>query len=131
MADLSFVVEQARNLTKKENMPLSINHYLKNMAKLTDQWNVYNYRESARQRISLKDIDCPSVWHDKLKEEIPPGVFYLNDSTGDLGGPGSVGDLTINGLGTKKSRGIAPAGDLMSCLPPAMRADYMFLYIGH
>ena len=131
MADLSFVVEQARNLTKKENMPLSINHYLKNMAKLTDQWNVYNYRESDRQRIYLKDIDCPSVWHDKLKEEIPPGVFYLNDSTGDLGGPGSVGDLTINGLGTKKSRGIAPAGDLMSCLPPAMRADNMMCYIGH
>ncbi|KAL9114794.1 MAG: hypothetical protein Q9187_007422, partial [Circinaria calcarea] len=123
--------EQARNLTKKENLPLSINHYLKNMAKLTDQWNIYNYRESDRQRIYLKDIDCPSVWHDKLKEEIPPAVFYLNDSTGDLGGPGSTGNSIINGVGNKKGRGIARAGDLMSCLPPAMRAENMMCYIGH
>ncbi|MCJ1415835.1 hypothetical protein MMC32_002169 [Xylographa parallela] len=123
--------EQARNLTKKENMPLSINHYLNNLPLLTDQWNPYNYKEPNRQRIYLKDIDCPSVWHDKLKEQIPPGVFYLNDSTGEVGGPGSVDEPNPHGLGLRKSRGAARAGDLMSCLPPAMRAENMMCYIGH
>ncbi|MCJ1295153.1 hypothetical protein MMC34_006714 [Xylographa carneopallida] len=124
-------VEQARNLTKKENMPLSINHYLNNLPLLTDQWNPYNYMEPKRQRIYLKDIDCPSVWHDKLKEQIPPGVFYLNDGTGEVGGPGSVNEPNPHGLGLRKSRGAARAGDLMSCLPPAMRAENMMCYIGH
>ncbi|MCJ1399012.1 hypothetical protein MMC11_002214 [Xylographa trunciseda] len=123
--------EQARNLTKKENMPLSINHYLNNLPLLTDQWNPYNYMEPNRQRIYLKDIDCPSVWHDKLKEQMPPGVFYLNDCTGEVGGPGSMDEPNPHGLGLRKSRGAARAGDLMSCLPPAMRAENMMCYIGH
>ncbi|MCJ1243519.1 hypothetical protein MMC30_000716 [Trapelia coarctata] len=123
--------EQARNLTKKENMPLSINHYLNNLHMLADQWNPYNYKEPNRQRIYLKDIDCPQVWHDKLKEQIPPGVFYLNDSTGDIGGPGSVDEPNQHGLGIRKGKGAARAGDLMSCLPPAMRAENMMCYIGH
>ncbi|MCJ1390428.1 hypothetical protein MMC18_003287 [Xylographa bjoerkii] len=123
--------EQARNLTKRENMPLSINHYLNNLPLLTDQWNPYNYKEANRQRIYLKDIDCPSVWHDKLKEQIPPGVFYLNDGTGEVGGPGSVDEPNPHGLGLRKSRGAARAGDLMSCLPPVMRAENMMCYIGH
>lgn len=112
-------------------MPISISHYLNNMGKLTDQWNEYNYKDSDRQRIYLKDIDCPEVWHDKLKEQIPPGVFYLNDSTGELGGPGSVDDPNSSGPGTRKGRGVARAGDLMSCLPSVMRADNMMCYIGH
>ena len=112
-------------------MPLSINHYLNNLPLLTDQWNPYNYKEPNRQRIYLKDIDCPSVWHDKLKEQIPPGVFYLNDSTGEVGGPGSIDEPNPHGLGLRKSRGAARAGDLMSCLPPAMRAENMMCYIGH
>ena len=126
-----FSAEQARNLTTKQNMPLSIKHYLNNMAKLTNQWNAYNYKEADRQRIYLKDIDCPQVWHDKLKEQIPPGVFYLNETTGDLGGPGSVEEPNSPGPGTRKGRGAARAGDLMSCLPPAMRAENMMCYIGH
>ncbi|KAM0797409.1 hypothetical protein BDR22DRAFT_899672 [Usnea florida] len=101
--------EQARNLSKQQSMTLSIGHYLTNMSKLTDQWNRQNYRERDRQRIYLKDIDCPRIWHDKLQEQIPPSVFYLNESIGDL----------------------ARAGDLMSCLPPPMRADNMMCYIGH
>ena len=107
-------------------MPLSINHYLKNLPLLTNQWNAYNYREPSRQRIYLKDIDCPQVWHDKLKEKIPPAVFYLNESTGEPGGPGA-----IDGPGAHKGRGIARAGDLMSCLPPSMRAENLMCYIGH
>ena len=126
-----FQVEQARNLTKRENMPLSINHYLKNLPLLTNQWNAYNYREPNRQRIYLKDIDCPQVWHDKLKEKIPPAVFYLNESTGELGGPGANDEFIAHGLGAHKGRGIARAGDLMSSLPPSMRAENLMCYIGH
>ena len=112
-------------------MPLSINHYLNNMAPLTNRFNRYNYKKPDRQRIYLKDIDCPQVWHDKLKEQIPPGLFYLNESTGDIGGPGAVDVHEIHGPGVKKGRGVAHAGDLMSCLPPAMRAENMMCYIGH
>ena len=116
------LVEQARNLSKKQNMPISIGHYLNNMSKLTNQWSSHNYREPDRQRIYLKDIDCPRIWHDKLQEQVPPSVFYLNDNTGELGGPGAK-----NG----EERGAARAGDLMSSLPPAMRAENMMCYIGH
>ena len=125
------IVEQARNLTKRENIPLSINHYLKNMGLLTNQWNSLNYKQSDRQRIYLKDIDCPQVWHDKLKEQIPPAIFYLNDSTGNIGGPGSIYESGSHGPGNKKGRGVARAGDLMSSLPSTMRADNLMCYIGH
>ena len=107
-------------------MPISIAHYLNNMSKLTNQWNEYNYQEPQRQRVYLKDIDCPQVWHEKLKEKMPPGIFYLNDSTGQIGGPGSILEK-----GNRKGRGIARAGDLMSCLPAAMRAENLMCYIGH
>lgn len=103
-------------------MPLSIGHYLNNMSKLTNQWNDQNYKEPDRQRIYLKDIDCPKLWHDKLREQLPPGIFYLNDGTGDIGGPGSA-DV--------HKKGIARCGDLMSCLPAEMRAQNMMCYIGH
>lgn len=109
-------------------MTLSIGHYLNNMSKLTDQWNRENYKERDRQRIYLKDIDCPQIWHDKLQEQMPPSVFYLNESIGDFGGPGSIVEP---GSGNMKGLGVARAGDLMSCLPPSMRADNMMCYIGH
>ena len=109
-------------------MTLSIGHYLNNMSKLTDQWNRQNYKERDRQRIYLKDIDCPQIWHDKLQEQMPPSVFYLNESIGDFGGPGSIEEP---GSGNMKGLGVARAGDLMSCLPPSMRADNMMCYIGH
>ena len=103
-------------------MALSMGHYLDNMANLTNQWTRYNYKETDRQRVYLKDIDCPPIWHEKLKEQIPPSIFYLNESTGELGGPG---------CSDEKSRGIARAGDLMSSLPQPMRAENLMCYIGH
>jgi Zinc-finger domain of monoamine-oxidase A repressor R1/JmjC domain, hydroxylase len=118
-------------LTKKTNLPLSIGHYLNNMALLTNQWNSKNYKDPDRQRIYLKDIDCPPVWHDKLSHLIPPALFYLNESTGDPGGPGAVEEPNPNGPGTRRGRGIAQAGDLMSSLPPEMRAENMMCYLGH
>jgi hypothetical protein len=122
-------VENARNLSTKENIPLTMKHYLRHMTKLTEQFfdgPDDAYRDKARQRIYLKDIDCPQVWHDKLKEHIPSVLFYLNESTGEPGGPGALDEL-----GGRKGRGIGRAGDLMSSLPPEMRAENLMCYIGH
>ena len=122
------VVENARNLSTKENIPLTMKHYLKHMTQLTEQFfdGPDVYRDKARQRIYLKDIDCPQVWHDKLKEHIPSGLFYLNESMGEPGGPGAMDEI-----GGRKGRGIGRAGDLMSSLPPDMRAENLMCYIGH
>ncbi|KAI4164472.1 MAG: hypothetical protein LQ342_001785 [Letrouitia transgressa] len=123
--------QQARDLSKQTNLTLSMSYYLDNMAKLTNQWDRHNYRDRNRQRIYMKDIDCPDVWHEKLKETVPPCILYLNDSIGDIGGPGSVEDPNLGGPGMRKTRGVARAGDLMSSLPPAMRAQNLMCYIGH
>ena len=123
--------ENARNLTKSQNMALSVGHYLNNLSKLTNQWTKSNYREPDRQRIYLKDIDCPQLWHDKLEEKMPPAIFYLNESTGNIGGPGAPDVVPSAKSSYTKGKGVARAGDLMSSLPPAMRADNMMCYIGH
>jgi len=109
-------------------MPLTVKHYLKHLGKLTDQFfeDSERYRDKARQRIYLKDIDCPPVWHDKLKELIPQSLFYLNETIGEVGGAGALPEP-----GHRKGRGIARAGDLMSSLPPEMRAENLMCYIGH
>lgn len=98
------------------------------MSKLTDQFfdAPERYRDKTRQRIYLKDVDCPQVWQDKLKDHIPQGLFYLNDSTGEVGGAGAPDET-----GGRKGRGIGRAGDLMSSLPPDMRAENLMCYIGH
>ncbi|KIW13227.1 hypothetical protein PV08_08414 [Exophiala spinifera] len=124
-------VEHARDLTKKLNVPLTIGHYLNNMALLTNQWTPRNYKDPERQRMYLKDIDCPQIWHDKLADVIPPSLFYLNESTGDVGGFGAVDENDPNRPGMRKGRGIAKSGDLMSSLPKEMRAENMMCYIGH
>ncbi|KAJ9497904.1 hypothetical protein H2202_006507 [Exophiala xenobiotica] len=124
-------VEHARDLTKKANVPLTIGHYLNNMALLTNQWTPRNYKDPERQRMYLKDIDCPPLWHDKLTDNIPPGLFYLNESTGDVGGFGALDENDPTRPGMRKGRGIAKAGDLMSSLPKEMRAENMMCYIGH
>jgi hypothetical protein len=101
------------------------------MNKLSNQFfeNTRNYKDKSRQRIYLKDIDCPQVWHDKLQDHIPPFLFYLNESTGDIAGPGAASYST--GPARRPARGIARAGDLMSSLPAEMRAENLMCYIGH
>ena len=106
-------------------------HYLSNLPMLAAQWTRHNYRETNRQRLYLKDIDCPPLWHEKLKEELPPVVFYLNDSVGDIGGIGATEERYANGVNKNKGRGIAKAGDLMSSMPASMRAENLMCYIGH
>lgn len=126
-------VENARNLTAKENLPLTMGHYLKNMGLLTNQFfdKPGAYKEKGRQRVYLKDIDCPPVWWDKLKDHIPQMLAYLNDSTGEVGGPGARPDPHATQPGRRLGKGIARAGDLMSSLPPDMRAENLMCYIGH
>ncbi|KAI9796893.1 MAG: hypothetical protein M1833_005942 [Piccolia ochrophora] len=123
--------ELARDLTRRSNVELSYEHYLKHMSKLTNQWNDQNYQETHRQRLYLKDIDCPEAWSNFLRGVIPPQMFYLNESTGVRGGLGA--ETTEDGPNgaQAKSRGVAPAGDLMSSLPPDMRAENLMCYIGH
>ena len=126
-------VEHARNLMAKENLPLTMKHYLNNMGLLTNQFfdKPDAYKDKKRQRMYLKDIDCPAVWWDKVQEHIPAFLAYLNESTGDFGGPGAVPDLTSTVPGRRLGRGIARAGDLMSSLPADMRAENLMCYIGH
>ena len=125
--------ENARNLTSKESLPLTVAHYLKNMGMLTNQFfsKPGAYRDGKRQRVYLKDIDCPTVWQDKLREHIPSMLYYLNESTGDIGGPGAVPDPNSNASGRRLGKGVARAGDLMSSLPADMRAENLMCYVGH
>ena len=106
-------------------------HYLNHMSLLTNQWSNMNYKDPERQRIYLKDIDCPPLWHEKLQSVLPYFLYYLNDSTGDFGGFGAVDEPDPGGPGIRRSKGIAKAGDLMSCLPKEMRAENMMCYVGH
>ncbi|KAL4783239.1 hypothetical protein BJX76DRAFT_260700 [Aspergillus varians] len=124
--------EDARDLAAKKSIPLTIGHYLKSLPMLAGQWNGYNYKDPNLQRLYLKDIDCPKIWHDYLKKIIPPFLFYLNNSAEPefFEGPGAK---TASFLKTRKTPGnqVAKAGDLMSCLPHDMRADNLMCYIGH
>lgn len=124
--------EVARNLTTKSNLPLTIGHYLKNMPLLADNWNAFNYKDPDRQRIYLKDIDCPDEWHDHLKQLIPPPLFYMNEGPEAFRGPGAVSAPSSRKKGSSKAgTPIARAGDLMSSLPRDMRAENLMCYIGH
>ena len=99
---------------------------------LTDQWNGYNYKDPSLQRLYLKDIDCPKIWHDYLKKIVPPFLFYLNNSAEpkNFEGPGAKSSSFQKTRKAPASR-VAKAGDLMSCLPRDMRADNLMCYIGH
>lgn len=94
---------------------------------LTEQWNLSTFADPNRQRIYLKDIDCPPIWHEKLKEIIPPFLSYLNESTYD---PRDL-DNNPHAFSSTTGPGIARSGDLMSSLPPEMRAENLMCYIGH
>ncbi|KAL4763130.1 putative JmjC domain protein [Aspergillus foveolatus] len=124
--------EDARDLTAKKVVPLTIGHYLKNMSILTNQFNEFNYKNPDLQRLYLKDIDCPKIWHDFLKSIVPPFLFYLNNSAEPefFEGPGAK-SAPISKKRKVSRKQVAKAGDLMSCLPENMRADNLMCYIGH
>ncbi|KAJ5081428.1 hypothetical protein NUU61_009692 [Penicillium alfredii] len=123
--------ENARDLVKGTNLLLTIGHYLKNLPLLTEQWTPYNYTDRDRQRLYLKDIDCPPEWCNSLGKLIPPCLFYLNEFPKPFDGPGS--QLSDSSPPPNSAQGvpIARAGDLMSCLPERMRAENLMCYVGH
>lgn len=119
-----------RDISNAVNVPMTTGHYLKSMGKLTNQWSQSNFRDPKRQRLYLKDIDCPEAWYQRLQDFIPESLFYLNDCVGEKGGPGAAHERNMYNQ-TVLGKGIAPAGDLMSNLPEEMRAENMMCYIGH
>ncbi|KAI0541321.1 hypothetical protein GGR58DRAFT_16257 [Xylaria digitata] len=119
--------ENVRDITAQTNIPMTTGHYLRSMRQLTNQWTPTNFRDERRQRLYLKDIDCPDEWFQHLKKVIPPNVFYINENINENPSRSSRDD-DIFGAPEKTS---AVAGDLMSSLDPEMRAENLMCYIGH
>lgn len=110
---------------------MTIGHYLRSLEQLTNQFTLQNYRDPKRQRLYLKDIDTPPEWSDHLRQILPEAFYYLNDCIEPrTGGDGAVREPNEYGQ-MRFGKGVAPAGDLMSSLPPEMRAENMMCYIGH
>ncbi|KAF4766845.1 hypothetical protein N7455_005847 [Penicillium solitum] len=124
-------VEEVRDLVKKRSQNFTMGHYLQSLSLLTRQVTVHNYTNKDIQRLYLKDIDCPPEWRAYLENLLPPSLFYLNEAPKAFAGPAS-GKMNLSEI-PKSTQGdlIAPAGDLMSSLPPNMRAENLMCYIGH
>ncbi|KAL2146133.1 hypothetical protein VTI28DRAFT_5226 [Corynascus sepedonium] len=119
--------ENVRDLGGQTDIPMTLGHYLRSMKLLTNQWTPSNFRDERRQRLYLKDIDCPPEWQEHLKGVIPPNLFYFNDNIDERSGKGYRDDMDVS----REGRAVAPAGDLMSSLPEEMRAQNLMCYIGH
>ncbi|KAK4118713.1 hypothetical protein N657DRAFT_675371 [Parathielavia appendiculata] len=119
--------ENVRDIVGQTDIPMTIGHYLRSMKTLTNQWTPHNFRDERRQRLYLKDIDCPPEWYEYLKRVIPPNLFYMNANVDERSGKGRADDMDI----FQEGRSVAPAGDLMSSLPEEMRAQNLMCYIGH
>ncbi|KAI1330747.1 hypothetical protein F5Y16DRAFT_425074 [Xylariaceae sp. FL0255] len=119
--------ENVRDITAATDIPMTTGHYLRSMRQLTNQWTSTNFRDERRQRLYLKDIDCPDEWFQHLKKVIPPNVFYMNENVSENPSSGPRHD-DIFGAPERTS---AIAGDLMSSLKPDMRAQNLMCYIGH
>ncbi|KAF4872858.1 hypothetical protein CGCSCA1_v008000 [Colletotrichum siamense] len=120
--------ENVRDIGSQSEIPMTMGHYLRAMKQLTNQWTPNNFRDERRQRLYLKDIDCPPEWHEHLQKVIPPNLFYMNENITEKGGSDNRVSDVFRGLGEKT---IASAGDLMSSLPEEMRAQNLMCYIGH
>lgn len=105
---------------------MTTGHYLRSMKQLTNQWSPSNFRDERRQRLYLKDIDCPPEWHDRLRSVLPPNLFYLNENV-EQNASRRNEEMDM----FPEDHVTAPAGDLMSSLPPEMRAQNLMCYIGH
>ncbi|KAK6338328.1 hypothetical protein TWF730_002391 [Orbilia blumenaviensis] len=90
-----------RDIPNKADIPMTLGHYLNNMAKLTSNFTPSNY-DGRQQRLYAKDLDCPPVWRSGLANIIPESTFYLSTRA-----------------------------DLMSSLPKDARAENMMCYVGH
>ncbi|KAH8121005.1 hypothetical protein ACSS6W_006868 [Trichoderma asperelloides] len=118
--------ENVRDISNGIDIPMTTGHYLRSMKQLTNQWSPNTYRDERRQRLYLKDIDCPPEWRDMLRKIIHPNLFYLNENVT------SKGDIRMHdGENVESETTAASAGDLMSSLPEEMRAQNLMCYIGH
>lgn len=116
-----------RDISAATDIPMTMGHYLRSMRQLTNQWTPHTFRDERRQRLYLKDIDCPLEWREALQKVIHPNLFYLNENVNVTGRGGRPQDDDLfRGEATT-----APAGDLMSSLPEEMRAENLMCYIGH
>ncbi|KAH6656470.1 hypothetical protein BKA67DRAFT_687910 [Truncatella angustata] len=120
--------ENVRDLCTQSDIPMTMGHYLRSMRQLTNQWSPTNFRDERRQRLYLKDIDCPPEWFEHLRKIIPPNVLYMNENVSENNGADVRPDDDIFGASESSA---AVAGDLMSCLPEEMRAQNLMCYIGH
>ncbi|PTB64056.1 hypothetical protein BBK36DRAFT_1178062 [Trichoderma citrinoviride] len=118
--------ENVRDISNGTDIPMTMGHYLRSMRQLTNQWTPSTYRDERRQRLYLKDIDCPVEWREALQKIIHPNLFYLNENVTSKGGKRMHDDEVFESETTA-----APAGDLMSSLPEEMRAQNLMCYIGH
>ncbi|KAJ6783612.1 hypothetical protein PWT90_04464 [Aphanocladium album] len=118
--------ERVRDIVSQSDIPMTMGHYLRSMKQLTNQWTPFNFRDERRQRLYLKDIDCPPEWHEALQKIINPVLFYLNSTITRTGSESEAEDETRNVRSYAAS-----AGDLMSSLPREMRAENLMCYIGH
>jgi len=119
--------EIVRDIVAQADIPMTMGHYLRSMKQLANQWTPHNFRDERRQRLYLKDIDCPPEWAAHLATIIPPNLWYLNENVDERPGKARNDDLNLFPSG----RSPAPAGDLMSSLPEEMRAQNLMCYIGH
>ncbi|WKT49020.1 hypothetical protein QSH57_013950 [Fusarium oxysporum f. sp. vasinfectum] len=117
--------ENVRDINAGSDIPMTMGHYLRSMRQLANQWTPTNFRDERRQRLYLKDIDCPPEWHDALQKIIHPNLFYLNENASEAGSSQKKEDAF------RDEAAAAPAGDLMSSLPEEMRAQNLMCYIGH
>lgn len=119
--------ENVRDIVAQADIPMTMGHYLRSMKQLTNQWTPTNFRDERRQRLYLKDIDCPPEWQERLQKVIPPNLFYMNDNVEERTGKRHSSDEDM----FQEVHSAAPAGDLMSSLPEKMRAQNLMCYIGH
>ncbi|RYP72373.1 hypothetical protein DL769_004445 [Monosporascus sp. CRB-8-3] len=119
--------ENVRDITAQSDIPMTTGHYLRSMRQLTNQWTPTNFRDERRQRLYLKDIDCPPEWLEHLRKVIPPNVFYMNENISANPAAENRGDDIFGA----PERTAAVAGDLMSSLPEEMRAQNLMCYVGH
>ncbi|KAI1381259.1 hypothetical protein F4677DRAFT_402535 [Hypoxylon crocopeplum] len=119
--------ENVRDISIQSDISMTTGHYLRSMRQLSNQWTSTNFRDERRQRLYLKDIDCPVEWYNHLKKVIPPNVFYMNENISENPSADARND-DIFGAPEKTA---AVAGDLMSSLPEEMRAQNLMCYVGH
>ncbi|KAK3997136.1 hypothetical protein QBC44DRAFT_230381 [Cladorrhinum sp. PSN332] len=119
--------EDVRDIVGQCNIPMTTGHYLRSMKQLTNQWTPTNFRDERRQRLYLKDIDCPPEWQEYLQKVIPPNLYYMNENLDERSKKKLNDDFDF----FQESKSAAPAGDLMSSLPEEMRAQNLMCYIGH